>query len=150
MQNKVSCNQMILENEYIYHEQIILLHIIIIVVIVPEVKQSQILLCRLRTKSYFIGFAQQVAVGIYVASIAPCIVEIIIFPFQISRTLNGFVAHRWKKYLPLCEPIFQLPKFSVKLRDFWSYLPCKIAQIIVISRQILLPMILVGLEASDK
>ena len=49
---------MILENEYIYHEQIILLHIIIIVVIVPEVKQSQILLPELLTKSYFVGFAQ--------------------------------------------------------------------------------------------
>ena len=33
---------------------------------------------------------------------------------------------------------------------FWPNLPCKSAQMIVISRLILHPMILVGLEASDK
>ena len=39
---------------------------------------------------------------------------------------------------------------SVKLRDFRPYLAGKIAQMIVISRQIMHLMMLVGLESSDK
>ena len=42
---------------------------------------------------------------------------------------------RWNKYFSFCEPVFQLPKFSVKQRDFQPNLPCKIALMIVISRQ---------------
>ena len=48
---------------------------------------------------------------------------------------KGQTDQRWKKYFPFCEPVFHFPKCSVKLRDFRPYLPCKISQIIVISRQ---------------
>ena len=57
-------------------------------------------------------------------------------PYTVKYACSEGGAHtRWNKYFPFCEPVFQLPKFSVKLRDFRPYLPCKISQMIVISRQ---------------
>ena len=35
-----------------------------VIVIVPGGKQSQILLCRLAQKSYFVGFAQKINLGV--------------------------------------------------------------------------------------
>ena len=40
-----------------------------------------------------------------------------------------------EKKIPFCELVFWLPTFSAKLRDFRPNLPCKIIQMVVISRQ---------------